>query len=48
MATSINNRTTAIATNTAAITSINTVVAGVSVLTKTNLDAITSIKYCSN
>ena len=43
MATSINNRTTAIATNTAAITSINTVVAGVSVLTKTNLDAVTSI-----
>jgi hypothetical protein len=43
MATSIANRTTAIATNTAAITSINTVVAGVSVLTKTNLDAITSI-----
>ena len=43
MATSINNRTTAIATNTAAITSINTVVAGVSALTKTNLDAVTSI-----
>jgi hypothetical protein len=50
MATSINNRTTAIATNTAAITSINTVVTSVnslavavSALTKTNLDSVTSI-----
>ena len=43
MATSINNSNTNITTNTNAITSINTVVAGVSVLTSVNAAAITSI-----
>jgi len=43
MATSINNSNTNITTNTNAITSINTVVAGVSALTSVNAAAVTSI-----